>query len=94
MAKDYKRLWEHITNATNESKAVRTLAGILADSEGRAFISRLEHNEAELCIDILDHVSRDLYLLFPFAFSDGDGFARVSQSTTLNPPRNRFSLSR
>jgi hypothetical protein len=94
MTKDHQRLWEHVTNTTNESEAVRALAGILADREGRAFISRLERDEAELCIDILDHVSRDPCLPLPFAFSDGDGFARVSQSTTLSPPRNRFSLLR
>ena len=57
MAKGYQQLWEDVANATDEAKAVRTLAGILADKEGRIFISRLERKDAELCIEILDHVS-------------------------------------
>ena len=63
MAKDYQRLWKDVTSVTDGSKAVRTLAGILVDKEGRAFISRLERKEAELCIEILDHVSCNLHLL-------------------------------
>ena len=92
MAKDYQRLWAHITGTTDESRAVRTLVEILADREGRTFISRLERKEAELCIDILDHVSRDLDLLPSFVLSGG--FIRVLQSTDSNPPRNRLSSSR
>jgi hypothetical protein len=91
MAKDYKRLWAHVTGTTDESEAVRTLTEILADRDGRVFISRLERKEAELCIDILDHVSRDLDLL---SFTLSGGFIRASQSTDSNPPRNRLSPSR
>ena len=75
MAKDHKRLWARVSSATGESKAVRTLTEILADRDGRIFISRLERKDAELCIDILDHVSRDLNLLSSFTLSGG--FIRV-----------------
>ena len=63
MAKNYQQLWEDVTasSTVDEVKAVRTLAGILADKEGRVFISSLERKDAELCIEILDHVSRDLH---------------------------------
>ena len=63
MAKNYRQLWEDVTTSrtVDEVKAVRTLAGIVADKEGRVFISNLEREDAELCIEILDHVSRDLY---------------------------------
>ncbi|KAF9643108.1 kinase-like protein [Thelephora ganbajun] len=55
MGKDYERLWKGVTNATDEGKAVRTLAEILSDKEGRGFILRLERKDAKLCIEILDH---------------------------------------
>jgi hypothetical protein len=61
MSKDYGRLWKSVTNTTDEGKAVRILAEILLDKEGRVFISNLEHKEAELCIEILDHVSSDVH---------------------------------
>jgi hypothetical protein len=92
MTKDYQRLWKDVTRITDEGKAVRTLAEILVDKEGRVFLSRLERKDAELCIEILDHVSRDLHLLPSFAISDG--FTRASQSTTSEPPRSRLSSSR
>ena len=60
MAKDYQRLWKDITDTIDEAKAVRILAEILVDKEGRAFISRLDRKDAELCIEILDLVSCDL----------------------------------
>ena len=65
MAKGYQQLWKDVTNATDDAKAVRTLAGILADREGRTFISRLERKDAELCIKILDRVGYGSRLL-PF----------------------------
>ena len=89
MTKDYRRLWKDVTTTIGEAKAVRTLVEILADKEGRAFISRLERNDAELCIEVLDHVSRNLYLplLLP------TDLVRASQSTTSKPLRSRSSLS-
>jgi hypothetical protein len=60
VVKDYGRLLQSVTDTADEGKAVRILAEILLDKEGRAFISNLEHKEAELCIEILDHVSRDM----------------------------------
>ena len=63
MAKDYLRLWKDVASAADKAKAIRTLAEILADKEGRAFISCLERKDAEQCIEILSHVCRDLCLL-------------------------------
>ena len=62
MAKDFRRLWKDATNTIDQAKAVRILADILVDKEGRVFISRLERKDAELCIEILDYVSCDPHL--------------------------------
>jgi len=59
MTKDYEQLWKSVASATEAAQAVGTLAEILADKEGRVFISRLGGKDAELCIEILDDVSRD-----------------------------------
>ena len=91
MAKGYRRLWKDVTSTNNEGKAVRTLADILLDKEGRTFISNLAREDANLCIEILDLVSPDPHLL-PSPVSDGS--IRVSQSTTSEPQRNRLSSSR
>jgi hypothetical protein len=91
MHKHYYRLWADVANTTDEAKAVRTLAEILADRDGRTFISHLERKSAELCIEILDRVSRDLHPLLAFAVSDD--FIRASQSTTSETPRSRLSSS-
>jgi len=61
MAKDYRQLWEVAAGANNEAQAVQTLSNILADEEGRAFISGLDSERAESCVKILDNVSRDTY---------------------------------
>ena len=91
MAKGYQQLWKDVTNATDEAKAVRTLAGILANKEGRTFISRLGRKDGELCIEILDRVGCDLRLL---SFVLLDDLCRVSQGTTSKPPRNKLSSPR
>ena len=62
MAQDYQHLWKTVASATDETQAAQTLAKILADKQGRAFISRLERNDVELCVEILDMVSRDARL--------------------------------
>ena len=62
MAKDFRRLWKDATNTIDQTKAVRILADILVDKEGRVFISRLERKDAELCIEILDYVGCDPHL--------------------------------
>ena len=62
MTRNFQRLWKDVTNSTDEAMAVRTLAGILADSEGRAFALSLDRKDAEYCIDILDRVSPDFRL--------------------------------
>jgi len=50
-----------VTNATDEAQAIRTLAGILNDKEGKVFISRLDRKDAELCVEILGDVGPDLH---------------------------------
>ena len=65
MAKDYRRLWVDVISTSDEEKAIRTLTKILEDREGRNFISNLTREDAELCIEILDHVSHNLHHLPP-----------------------------
>ena len=83
MAKDYPQLWKAVTSANDEGRAARTLAEILLGRGGMAFISSLERDDAELCIEILDRVSRGSYLLPAFAVSDGS--LRVSRGTDSKP---------
>ena len=80
-----------MASTSDEGKAVRTLSQIVLDKEGRTFVSNLERNDAELCIEILDRVSHDSYLLPAFAVSDGS--LRASRSTNSQPQRNRLSSS-
>ena len=61
MAKNYQGLWENVTSAVDEAQVVRTLAEIVVDKDGRVFISSLERESAELCIEILDRVSHHLH---------------------------------
>jgi len=91
MVQNYQQLWKEIAEADSGTKAVRTLAEILADKEGRTFISHLERNDAELCIEVLDRVSRDVHLFPSFVISDG--LVRVSSTTTSKPPTSKFSSS-
>jgi len=60
-----QRQWEDVTNATNATEAIRALAKILIDKEGRDFaLRRLEPEAAKPCIETLDYVSCDID--FPF----------------------------
>ena len=60
---DYQRLWKAFAGATDKAQAIRSLAEILADKEGRAFISCLGSKDAaRLCIETLGDVSCSLYL--------------------------------
>ena len=61
MAKDYGQLWKDAFSASNEAQAIQTLSDILASKEGGDFISRLDSQDAELCVEVLDNVSCDLY---------------------------------
>ena len=93
------RLWNDITSTDDEGKAIRTLAKILVDKEGRKFIANLGRKDAELCIEILDHVSRDpcqLPLLLSHTASSGHhrtqpqngretGFLRYVEEACCNP---------
>ena len=71
MAKDYRKLWKRVIRATDEAEAAWPLAEILAEKEGRIFISRLDAKNAESCIRILDHVRRNPHLPIHFVISDG-----------------------
>jgi len=64
MAKDYEQLWKTFAGETDKAQAVRSLVEILADKEGRTFISGLDSEGAGLCIETLGNVSRDLHLLY------------------------------
>ena len=57
MVADFNKLWKRVHTATDEAESVRALAKILSSKDGRAFILDLEPPDAELCIEILDHVS-------------------------------------
>ena len=95
MTKDYPQLWKDVTSASDEGKAVRTLAEILVKREGRASTSNLGRGDAELCIEILEHVSLSLIhdpIRFPLSPTHGF-FIRASQCTTSNGQRNRLSSS-
>ena len=89
MADHYQQLWKDVTNANGEVEAVRTLAEILTDREGRAFILSLERPDAELCIDILDRVSHCLDL--DPSLVDSDGFIRGLLNATSKSQRNKSS---
>ena len=91
MAKDYQRLWEDVIRAIDEANAVRTLAEILADEEGRTFVSCLEREDAELRTETLDHVSRDPYPLSSSTVSDG--LVRALRGTISKPLRSGLSSS-
>jgi len=65
MTKNYQQLWKGATNATDRAEAVQTLAEMVADSDGRAFILDLKPEDVVLCIEILDYVGCDLRLACP-----------------------------
>ena len=79
MTKDYQQLWEGVINAANETEAVQTLAEIVADSDGRAFVLDLESEYVALCIETLDHVSCDPHLPPPPPHTNSSGH-RSAQS--------------
>ena len=60
MATNYNKLWKKACTGSDEAESVRTLAKILSSKDGRTFILDLEPSDAELCLEILDHVSSDL----------------------------------
>jgi len=62
MAKDYQQLWKNAVSAMDKAKAIQVMSGILVNKEGRVFISRLGGKDAELCVEILDNVSRELHI--------------------------------
>jgi len=57
----HQQLWKDAVSAMDKAQAIQTLSGVLADQRGRVFISRLGSKDAELCVEILDNVSRDLH---------------------------------
>lgn len=82
MNKIYNQLWKGVTDKTDKPEAAQALVEIVADNAGRDFILGLEREEAELCIEILDHVGQNLHsppLLPPQMISSGH---RKSQPQT------------
>ena len=95
MTKDYPQLWKNVTSSRDEDKAVRILAEILVDREGRSFVGTLKRADAELCVEILDHVSLSLIRQIRSLLPDSDClFIRASQSIISKPRRNGLSSSR
>ena len=92
MAKDFQGLWKDVTGAEDEAAAIRALAEILVEKDGRAFVSRLELKYTEFCIDVLDRVSHDSRISSFFAVSND--LARASQDKISKPQRDGLSLSR
>ena len=62
MAKDYQQLWEGVADSTGKAEAVRALAEIVADFDGRTFALSLEPKAVRLCIETLDYVGCNLRL--------------------------------
>ena len=60
MATNYNKLWKKAHTGSDEAESVWTLAKTLSSKDGRTFILDLEPSDAELCLEILDHVSSDL----------------------------------
>lgn len=89
MTEDYQQIWTGIANASEETQAIQALAGVTAAKDGRVFISRLDGEDAVLCIGILDRVSYGSNS----PFSRLDGFVRASQVRSSDQPRSRLSLS-
>jgi len=81
MAKDYQQLWKGVADATDKTEAVRTLADIVADVDGRTFALGLELEGVRLCIETLDSVGRNLCL--PLSLSQ-----MVSSGHRRTQPRN------
>jgi len=76
-----------MTVATERAESVRTLAEILADEGGRDFTSRSAQDDGGLCVEILDHVSRDPSLILPRSET---GFnSRVYRRATSTGSRSR-----
>lgn len=80
MTGDYQQLWKSLTNATDKTVAVRILAEIVADREGRTFVMGLGSEAAKLCIETLDYVSCATRVCLSFVVSDS--LVRVWWATT------------
>ena len=92
MAKNHQRLWQEVTSSIEEAAAVRALANILVDREGRAFVLRLDPKDAEYCIDILDRVNH--LCLWPVFACSHDLVRALQEEISQRLPRNRLSSSR
>ena len=93
MVTDFNGLWKKAREATDETESIRTLAKILSSKDGRAFILDLEPQDAEFCIEILDHVNSNS----PPAVPDGRSqiqLFRVWQRTRSTHPTNTRSSQR
>lgn len=79
MVRNYRQLWNDVASAANEAQAIQTLARILADKEGRFFITLLDGQDADSCTEILGNVSHDLHLPYPLP-SDGSSGHHIKRS--------------
>lgn len=60
-ATEFARLWAQVVHSTSVSDSVRILAQVLVQRDGRTFISHLKPKDAELCIELLGHVSHGFH---------------------------------
>jgi len=90
MSKDYQQLWNSVTNKTDQGEAIRILADILTEKEGRIFASHLELNQGEVCIEILDHVSHKLRLFSSLFKRSLQG---IIQHDLKPPEKNNFLIT-
>jgi len=91
VVKDYQQLWKGVADATDKAEAVRVLAEIVADFDGRTFALGLGPEAVKLCVETLDYVGCFLNL-HPFVASTG--LVRASLSATSKPPRGMLSPPR
>jgi len=87
MTEYYPQIWTGIANETEEMQAIQALAGVVAEKDGRVFISRLDGKDAVSCVRILYQVRNNSNS----SFSHSDGLARASPVTSSNPPRSKLS---
>ena len=57
MSEDYRQLLAQATSASEKAESVEILAKILAGEGGKDFISQLNREDGEWCIEILDQAS-------------------------------------
>lgn len=67
MGINFDGLWMKVCTAEDEAESVRTLAEISSSKDGRTFMLGLGLSDAELCIELMDHVSSVLPIYHTYA---------------------------